>query len=189
MKKTLTRSISSNEVRRRKEDRKRYIKLLLNTCEIILVTCAVCILVCALWLPVLKIQQTDGTAGLQAGELAVAWRSGRPERDDLVAFYSEGRLLIRRVAGVPGDWVSTDPEGGLWINDTLIDQNASSTAGRVDPAQDRSYQIPDDHWFVLSDNSENPIDSRTELIGLVRKEQIFAKLICRIWPLDSLRLF
>ena len=47
------------------------------------------------------------------------------------------------------------------------------------------YQVPDDSYFVLGDDRSSSLDSRTNIIGIIKKENIIGKIILRLWPISK----
>ncbi len=42
--------------------------------------------------------------------------------------------------------------------------------------------VPQGHYFVLGDNSISSFDSRFEQVGFVKQENIYGRILLRIWP-------
>ena len=51
------------------------------------------------------------------------------------------------------------------------------------------YQAPivlgEDEYFVMGDNRNNSSDSRTDIVGNIKREDIIGKAWLRIWPLSD----
>ena len=47
------------------------------------------------------------------------------------------------------------------------------------------YQVPDGHWFVLSDDRTESIDSRNSDIGCISQDDVIGKIIFRVWPFNN----
>jgi len=71
-----------------------------------------------------------------------------PKREDIIFFRHEGRMLIKRVAAVPGDVV--------YIND----YEHSVTVNEVMEGATRVLTVPEGCYFVLGNNAEDSWDSR-----------------------------
>lgn len=83
---------------------------------------------------------------------------------DIIIFQHDGQLLVKRIAGVPGDIIDLD---------SLVYMDL-----REIPKRDHSsLEVPEDCYFVLGDNTKNSIDSRYWEDPFVRKEDIIAKLL------------
>ena len=71
---------------------------------------------------------------------------------DIIIFHHDGKLLVKRISAVGGEYVVRDGE-------TML--------------------VPQGHYYVLGDNAEHSLDSRYWEDPFVRKEDIVAKWI---WP-------
>ena len=88
------------------------------------------------------------------------------DEGDIIIFQSGGRLLVKRIAAVPGDTIDLD---------ALIYMASMEQPYR----EDSILVVPEDCYFVLGDNTQNSYDSRYWDDPFVRKEDIVAKLL---WP-------
>ncbi len=102
------------------------------------------------------------------------------KRFDVIVFsYSNPNYLIKRIIGMPGETVSY-VDNKLYINEVLIVENFTINGTTDDYSTDA---IPNNGYFVLGDNRNNSLDSRT--IGFIPKEDILGKPFLRIWPLKQ----
>lgn len=94
-----------------------------------------------------------------------------PETGELVAFMSdvydeegEGKILVRRVAGSPGDTVEIKDDI-FYLNDRPYTEHMSEAAHMEDFERTK---LGNDEIFVLSDNRKSSMDSRNEAIGILQ---------------------
>lgn len=113
------------------------------------------------------------------------------KRNDIISFYSEEtKYLIKRVIGLPGDYVEIK-NNKLYINNKEINETylKDDVITNDFSLLELGYEkIPEDMYFVLGDNRENSKDSRNPNIGLIKKEDIIGKVRFRLWPLNKLKL-
>ena len=174
---------------KRIKDRKRFIKLLYNTVASLIVVAAVSVLISMLFLPVLRVTGTSMTPTLQNDELVVCRRRGSFERGDIIAFYHNNKILLKRVIGLPGDHIDIAADGTVTVNgekldEPYVDELALGTCDIKMP-----YQVPDSRWFVMGDHRSESIDSRTKEIGCVAEEMVVGKVIWCIYPFGNMKSF
>ena len=110
-----------------------------------------------------------------------------PERGDIVVLHDPRRPdqdLIKRVIGLPGETVEIK-QGNVYINDFLLDEPYISTDWNDSRAR---LSIPEDHYYILGDNRNNSLDSRSPQVGLIPGELIVGKALLNYWPLDKFGL-
>lgn len=96
------------------------------------------------------------------------------ERMDIVVIKHDGRYLIKRVIGLPGEEIKIE-NGKVFINGNEIEDVAE---GETSPgiAKD-SILLGENEYFLLGDNREKSVDSRDELIGIVKRKNIVGKSV------------
>ena len=161
-------------------------KSIISTTNILIVVAAVAILVAMLFLPVLRIYGESMNATLNSGELVVSVKGSSFKTGDIIAFYYNNNILVKRVIANPGDWVDIDLDGNVFVNQQQIDEPYLEEKSFGEPDIDFPYQVPDDRVFVLGDNRDVSIDSRYKSVGCVSSEQIVGKIVFRVWPLTRI---
>lgn len=173
-----------------KEEKKkrRFYKALRSVIATLITVAAIAVLVAQSLLPVLRIYGSSMNPTLSQGNVVVAVKSSSFKTGDIVAFYWNNKILIKRAIAMPGDWVDIDDEGNVSVNGKVIDEPylKEKALGQCDITL--PYQVPDSGIFVMGDNRSVSVDSRSTTIGVVSDEQIVGKIVFRIWPLNSLGL-
>lgn len=164
---------------------KRYGRVLRSTIYTLITVAAVAVLVATLWLPVLQIYGSSMAPTLVDGNIVVSLKAGDLETGDIVAFYYNNKILVKRVIAGPGDWVDIKEDGTVYVNNEELDEPYLTEKAFGDCNIELPYQVPDSRIFVMGDHRSVSVDSRNTAVGCVADEQIVGKLVFRIWPLDS----
>lgn len=164
----------------------RYRSVLRSTVYTLIVVAAVAILVATLWLPFLRIYGTSMTPTLTDGELICCVKTSDFEPGDIIAFYYNNKILVKRVIGQPGEWIDIKENGDVYINDKPLEEPylVEKALGECD--LELPYQVPEGRVFVMGDHRQTSVDSRSTTVGCVSQEQIVGKILARIWPLNRI---
>ena len=165
--------------------KERYGKTLRSTVYALITVAAIAVLVATLALPVLQIYGSSMTPSLEDGEIVVSIKTADFEKKDIVAFYYNNKILVKRVIATAGEWVELDKEGNLYVNGELIDEPYIKEKALGECDIEMPYQVPEGRVFVMGDHREVSIDSRSSVVGCVAEEQVVGKLVFRLWPLES----
>lgn len=108
-----------------------------------------------------------------------------PKPGEIVVFDYEGKNLIKRIIGIPGDIVDI-LDGKVYINGKLLDESVYLGKNHETFTFSKSpiafpYKVPEGTYFVLGDNRRNSSDSR--VIGPISSTSIIAKAGYRIYPI------
>lgn len=149
----------------------------------LLVVAAVAVLAATLWLPVLQVTGTSMSPTLSDGDIVLASKAGNIERGDVIAFYYNDRILVKRVIGLPGEEISIDGEGNVYINGEHYEEPdiLEKAPGLIDVKL--PLTVAEDSYFVMGDNRAVSMDSRTTEIGTIYSGRIIGKVVLRLWPL------
>lgn len=166
----------------------RYRYALRTTVYTLLAAAAAAILVATLWIPVLQIYGSSMTPTLGEGQLVVAVKSKKFQQGDIVAFYYNNRILVKRVIAGPGEWVDIDGDGNVFIDGEALEEPylAEKALGQCDI--ELPYQVPANQYFVMGDHRSTSADSRSTTVGCVATEAVVGRLLFRIWPLNTIQV-
>ena len=166
--------------------KRRYKSVLKSTVFTLITVSAIAVLIATLWLPVLQIYGSSMTPTLQDGEILFSIKTSEFDPGDVIAFYYNNKILVKRVICGPGDWFNIDEEGFVYVNDQKLEEPYLTERALGDTNIELPYQVPSDKFFVMGDHRTTSVDSRNTAVGCVAQEQIVGKIIFRIWPLDRL---
>ena len=148
----------------------------------LVVVAAAAILVAVLFLPILRIYGKSMNGTLDSGDIVVSVKSSELETGDIIAFYYNNNILVKRVIANPGDWVDMDKDGSVFVNNVLIDEPYLDQKAYGETNIELPYQVPEGKIFVMGDNRSVSIDSRNTSSGCISEEQIVGKIVFRVWP-------
>ena len=118
----------------------------------------------------------------------LVYELGDPRPGDIVMLYyppNPEKMFVKRVIAKEGDIVQLI-DGRIYINDTPV-------ADDYLPEEWRSHEdfgpqeIQPGYYFVMGDNRNNSLDSRTW--GSVPKKYIVGKVKFRWWPIQDAKIF
>ena len=111
-----------------------------------------------------------------------------PERGDIVVInrYTQ-EPLVKRVIAKGNDTLDIDAQTGeVLLNGKVLDEPYLDDFQRTDPMEFQGpITIPEGYVFVMGDNRNNSSDSRTDMVGNIKRENIIGKAWLRIWPVSD----
>lgn len=160
-----------------------FLKTFLNTATIVAAVAAVSVLLSTIFFPVIQVSGDSMAPTLNDGNILVTYQTKNVSYGDLCCVSWQNKTLLKRVIGLPGDVISIDGDGNVYVNQELIDEPyvIQKSLGNCDISF--PYEVPDRQIFILGDNRELSTDSRNSDIGCLEKEQIVGKVLFRIWPI------
>ncbi len=175
--------------RERYEKSKRGRRTFIGTVSVLVVIAAIAVLISMLWMPVLRIYGTSMSPTLSEGEIVVAVKGLSLNTGDIAACYSGNKLLVKRVIAKPGQYVSIDDNGNIFVDGQLLEEDYLTEKALGECDLEFPYQVPDGKWFVVGDHRESSIDSRSSAVGCIAKDDLVGMVILRVWPLQQIKIF
>lgn len=166
----------------------KYKKTLKSTIYSLIIVISISSLLSTLLFPILEIYGKSMNPTLSEGNIVISVRKTNLKRGDIIAFYHNNKILIKRVIGVPSDWINIDKEGNVYVNDTLLEEFYLKEKNKGESNIKYPYQVPEDAYFVLGDDRLLSIDSRYKEIGTIHKDNVIGKIIFRLWPIKEIGL-
>lgn len=165
--------------------RQRYHSVVRSTVYILFMVAVAAVLVATMLLPVLRIYGSSMTPTLCEGDIVVSLKTMDFERGDIISFYYNNKMLVKRVIAFAGEWVNIDEEGNVFVDGRLLDEPYIDEKALGECDIEMPYQVPDGRLFVMGDHRTTSADSRTTTVGCVMEEQIVGRIIYRVWPLNN----
>ncbi len=178
----------SNEIKRIRYI-KEYRRMLSNTVSSLIVVAAVAVLISMLFLPVLRVTGTSMAPTFMNDELVICNKRGNFKSGDVVAFYFNNKILLKRVIGTAGDVIDIKEDGTVYLNGEVLDEPYVNEKALGECDIKLPYQVPDNRIFVMGDHRSTSIDSRSTSVGCIADEYIIGKVILRIWPFKFIDSF
>lgn len=101
-----------------------------------------------------------------------------PERFDIALIHNlefyDG-CIVKRVIGLPGETVRIDETGTIYINGEVLEENYGYEPMKAAGIAAEEITLGEGEYFVLGDNRNHSADSRTEFIGIIKREQFLAE--------------
>ena len=171
---------------RREQYRRDYRQVLKNTVGGLITVAAAAVLVAVLLLPVLRIFGKYMSPTLREGDIVLSLKTGEFSTGDVVAFYYNNKILVKRVIASSGDWVDLDEDGTVYVNREKIDEPYLTELAYGETNIELPFQVPESKIFVMGDNRAVSVDSRNTAVGCVAEEQVVGKIVFRVWPLNEI---
>lgn len=117
---------------------------------------------------------------LESGQTLVLTRTQNVSEGDIVAFYYNNKVLVRRVICTGGNYIDISDDGSVSINDQPVPEPyvSNSTPGQCDI--ELPCSVPSGKVFVMGDARDISMDSRLEDIGCISLDRIIGKVILAI---------
>ena len=165
-----------------------YRQALRGTVSVLVVVAAVAVLVATLFLPILQISGDSMAPTLDHDEIVVLLKTKEFDQGDLIGFYYQGKILLKRVIALPEDEVAIDAEGNVYVNGALLEEPYVTEKSLGDCDLEFPHRVPGTGYFVLGDRRSNSVDSRNSVVGAITREDIIGRVFVRVWPLSRFGL-
>ena len=169
------------ELKRRKEKKVRitFIKTLSYSAMVII---AFAIITSTSFFKILQVSGSSMEPNLHEGELLITSNFFKFEKGDMVAFYYNDSVLIKRVIATEGDVVYIEDDGAVFVNSVRLEEDYVKELSYGNCDITFPYQVPKDSVFILGDNREVSIDSRSKSIGCISNDKIIGKIQFKLNP-------
>lgn len=194
MTKTPKKNISVPSLAEIQKERKRirrgiyYRQALRSTVSVLVVVAAVAVLITTLFLPILQISGDSMAPTLEHDEIVILMKTKNLDRGDLVAFYFQGKILLKRIIALPEDEVVIDSDGNVYVNQQMLEEPYVTEKSLGECDLEFPYKVPGTGYFVMGDRRSNSVDSRNSVVGTITMDDMIGKVFLRVWPLSEIGL-
>jgi len=156
-----------------------------RTWKIVLIVAVIASLLLNLFtfiMPVVKYYGNSMSPTLSDGQILIVNKMARIESGDIVAFYYNNKIIVRRVVALGNTQVSIDVFGKVSVNGTVLDETyvEKQTLGQCN--LEFPYNVPANSYFVLGDNRDIAMDSRLSEIGVVTEDRLLGEVVFSLNP-------
>lgn len=170
---------------KRSRYRRSYAAALRHTIVVLVLIVLVSLAASWLFYPAMRLHSDAMAPTLQRGDVVVAIKHASCSPGDIIAYNDQDKLMVRRVIALDGDTVQVTEDGAVLVNGHVLDEPyvQSPALGVCDI--DMPLTIPEGQLFVMGDQRETSVDSRSTAVGCVAQEQIVGRVFLRAWPLKA----
>ncbi len=161
-----------------------------NTIKIVVIVLIVISLLMNLFtfiMPVVEYYGESMSPVLQDGQILIVSKLSEIKVGDIIAFYYNNKVLVRRVIAEGSQQVSIDLFGTVSVNGTQLEEAyvENKTLGQCNI--NFPYNVPSGSFFVLGDNRAVAMDSRLDEIGTVTEDRLIGKVVFSLSPFGSIK--
>jgi len=129
---------------------------------------------------ILQVSGDSMSPTLDNGDLLITSKIFGFEKSDIIAFYYNDNVLIKRVIATEGDIVNIDDDGRIYVNNIELKEDYVGNLSYGNCDITLPYKVPENSLFILGDNRETSLDSRNKAIGVIQKDKVIGKISMRI---------
>lgn len=158
------------------------------------VTFTIVLLVCTFVIRPANVFGISMNSTLYEGDFLVLWKLlYTPKQGDIVSANCPGlnEAIVKRVIALPGQEVDIDfGRGIVYVDGVALDEpyinnpTINDEGGFTYPVT-----VPEGCYFCMGDNRQHSKDSRSADVGFIPRDDILGKVIMRLYPFDSFKLF
>lgn len=159
---------------------------LFNTAASLITAAAAVIIISYFILPVLRVTGDGMEPTLMRDQVVLCNKFADIECGDIIAFYHNKKILLKRVIGSAGDTIEIKEDGSVIRNGEPLSETyiADNDLGVCDI--DFPCIVADNHYFVMGDNRAVSVDSRSSAVGCVAEEDVLGRVSFAVFPFTLL---
>lgn len=157
-------------------------RMLLNMAAALIIAAAVAGLVLTRIFALIEVDGGSMEPTLLNGEILFLRRTREVRAGDVIGFHCGGKILLKRVIGMPGDEIEIDGDGDVYVNGYMLEEPYLTEKSLEKCGLEFPVRVPEGSYFVLGDHRTVSIDSRDSSVGYVREDQIVGRAMLKAWP-------
>lgn len=154
-----------------------YAKIVLQLAVVLL---AIVLLLANLFTHVFMVVRYYGNGmepSLSDRQVLLLTRTTKAQAGDIIAFYYNNKVLVRRVVCPGGQSISITQDGAVSIDGTALDETYVTSPSIGQHNIQFPFHVPYGHYFVMGDNRAVAMDSRLSEIGTVPTDRVLGKVL------------
>lgn len=164
-------------------------RVLWNMAAALIIAAAVAGLVLTRIYALIEVDGNSMEPTLSDGEILFLRRTKEVGAGDIAGFYYEGKILLKRVIGMPGDEIEIDTDGNVSVNGQPLEEPYLRKKSLEKCQLEFPVTVPEGTFFVLGDNRAVSVDSRDLSVGYVRKDQVVGRAVIKAWPPARMKIW
>jgi len=164
-------------------------RVLWNMAAALIIAAAVAGLVLTRIYALIEVDGNSMEPTLSDGEILFLRRTKEVGAGDIAGFYYEGKILLKRVIGMPGDEIEIDTDGNVSVNGQPLEEPYLREKSLEKCQLEFPVTVPEGTFFVLGDNRAVSVDSRDLSVGYVRKDQVVGRAVIKAWPPARMKIW
>ncbi len=138
-------------------------------------------------MPIVKYYGDSMSSTLEDGQILIVNKMAEIKSGDIIAFYYNNKVIVRRVVATGNTQVAIDVFGTVSVNGKELDEPYIKNKTLGQSNQNFPYNVPSNSYFVLGDNREVAMDSRLSEIGVVTEDRLLGKVVFSLNPFGSVK--
>lgn len=138
-------------------------------------------------MPVVKYYGNSMSPTLEDGQILIVNKMAEIKSGDIIAFYYNNKIIVRRVVATGNSQVSIDVFGTISVNGKELNEEYIENKTLGQSNLDFPYNVPTNSYFVLGDNRDVAMDSRLSEIGVVTEDRLLGRVVFSLNPFKSIR--
>lgn len=175
--------------RKRLRRSKQYKKTLRETVGVLIVVAAVAVLIATIFLPILQVSGVSMYPTLKEDNIVLLFKTKEFKRGDVIGFYYQSKILLKRVIALPGEEIVIDNDGYVYINNVRLVEPYVNEFNIGECDLEFPYKVPEQQYFVMGDSRAVSGDSRISAVGTVKADDVIGKIFLRVWPMNEFTIF
>ena len=160
---------------------------LLEWYEALISAALVLVLVFSFFFRIIQVDGSSMVPTLINGDKLIVWGAGyTPQRGDVVivdSYTAYGKPLVKRVIAKGGDTVSIDySTGTVEVNGEVLQEDYIAEPTYLGYDLQFPYTVPEGTVFLMGDNRNESLDSRSSYIGCIDERDILGKVLVCFMP-------